>query len=314
MITFLVLQLVLPVVLLAWLALGPARSWLGLALQLLATVSLFAALHLAGLWLMPPWWAIWLYWLLLAAALPLALRNRPRRLLPTGIRAWAAAALCALLAAYAGWTAARAWAGRQVPAGRLVELRFPLRQGSYLVVNGGTNTSVSAHAHTLARATPGQRFYYGQSHAVDLVALNRLGLASSGFEPGAPERYSIFGHAVFAPCAGIVVQAAEDKPDMRVPLMDSRNMVGNHVLLRCRGADILLAHFRKGSLGVRPGQRVAEGQLIAAAGNSGNSSAPHLHIHAQEPGPPAAPFSGKPLPMSFGGRYLVRGDRVESRR
>ena len=303
-------QLILPLALLAWLLLRPARSWVGLGLQVLALVCLLTALHLSGLWLMPPWWAIWLYWLLLGAGVSLALRRKRVRAMPHGLFGWAAAALFAALAACAGWTAAQAWIGRQVPNRTRVELRFPLRQGSYLVANGGTDTSVSSHARTFARGTARQRLYYGQSHAVDLVALNSLGLPVPGFSPADPARYEIFGHAVLAPCSGIIVQEANDKPDMRVPIMDAENMVGNHVLLRCSDADVLLAHFRKGSVRVQSGQRVNEGQILGEVGNSGNSSSPHLHIHAQEPGPSGAPFSGKPLPMTFDGRYLVRGDRV----
>ena len=97
---------------------------------------------------------------------------------------------------------------------------------------------------------------------------------------------------------------------MQVPIMDKQNMVGNHVLLRCGAVDILLAHFRQGSVRVNPGQRVSLGDILGEAGNSGNTSAPHLHIHAQQPGPPEAPFSGRPIPMLFDGRFLVRGDRI----
>ena len=53
------------------------------------------------------------------------------------------------------------------------------------------------------------------------------------------------------------------------------------------------------------------GDLIAEVGNSGNSGEPHLHIHAQRPGPPAAPLGGEPLPITLGGRSPVRGDRIE---
>ena len=314
MTVLLVLQLILPMTLLAWLLVRPARSWVGLGSQVFALLCLLSALHLSGLWLLPPWWAIWVYWLLLAVGLALALRNKPMRAMPHRLLDWAGAALFAALAAYAGWTTVQAWTGRQVPDGAKVELRFPLRQGSYLVANGGTNTSVSSHARTFERATARQRLYHGQSHAVDLVALDRIGFPAQGFSPAEPGLYEIFGHAVRAPCEGIVVQAVNNKLDMRVPKMDAGNMVGNHVLLRCSDADILLAHFRRGSVRVRPGQRVAEGQIVGQVGNSGNSGAPHLHIHAQEPAPSGAPFSGEPLPMTFDGRYLVRGDRVGASR
>ncbi len=48
--------------------------------------------------------------------------------------------------------------------------------------------------------------------------------------------------------------------------------------------------------------------VLALQGNTGE---PHLHIHAQWPGPPGAPLGGDPLPISFDGRFLVRGVRIE---
>lgn len=45
----------------------------------------------------------------------------------------------------------------------MAELRFPLRSGPYLVVNGGTNTPLSSHARTLARPTPRQRLYWARA-------------------------------------------------------------------------------------------------------------------------------------------------------
>ena len=44
--------------------------------------------------------------------------------------------------------------------------------------------------------------------------------------------------------------------------------------------------------------------------NSGNTGEPHLHVHAQRPGPVGAPLGGDPLPLLFGGRFPVRGDRI----
>lgn len=53
---------------------------------------------------------------------------------------------------------------------------------------------------------------------------------------------------------------------------------------------------------------------MGLVGNSGNTGEPHLHIHAQRPGSAIAPLSGEPVPVRFGGRYLVRNDRVRADR
>jgi len=72
----------------------------------------------------------------------------------------------------------------------------------------------------------------------------------------------------------------------------------------------LLGHLRQGSVLAQAGERVAAGQPLGQVGNTGNSDEPHLHIHAQTPGPAGMPLGGEPLPMVLDGRYLGRGDRV----
>jgi murein DD-endopeptidase MepM/ murein hydrolase activator NlpD len=43
----------------------------------------------------------------------------------------------------------------------------------------------------------------------------------------------------------------------------------------------VLAHFQRGSVAVKAGDRVQRGQLLGKCGNSGNSSEPHLHYQLQ---------------------------------
>ena len=88
-------------------------------------------------------------------------------------------------------------------------------------------------------------------------------------------------------------------------------MAGNHVILDCGGVHVVLGHFQQGSVRVGVGDEVQRGTWLACVGNSGMSSEPHLHVHAQLPGTAGAPMAGDPLPMRFEGRFLVRGDRVE---
>lgn len=50
------------------------------------------------------------------------------------------------------------------------------------------------------------------------------------------------------------------------------------------------------------------GHSYRSVGNSGNTGEPHGH--AQRPGPATAPLGGEPLPIVFGGRFPVCGDRI----
>ena len=57
---------------------------------------------------------------------------------------------------------------------------------------------------------------------------------------------------------------------------------GNWVRLEHEdGSMAIYAHLQPGSVQVRPGQHVRAGELLAASGNTGYSSAPHLHFAVQ---------------------------------
>jgi hypothetical protein len=197
--------------------------------------------------------------------------------------------------------------GRQ-PHADPIDLAFPLNNGTYLVVNGGSHLLINAHLNTLK----GDRFraYRGQSFGVDLVRINRVGLRAPGWLPADPTVYVIFGDPVFAPCPGRVVVASDGAPDMPPPQPDRSHMAGNHVMLDCAGTWVLLGHLQRGTVAVHMGQIVKTGDYLGRVGNSGNTSEPHLHVHAQRPGTDAEPLSGDPVPIRLAGRYLARNDHV----
>src|SRR5690606_23023572 len=148
------------------------------------------------------------------------------------------------------------------------------------------------------------RAYRGQSYGVDLLKLGGYGTRASGLLPVDPAQYAIYGDAVYAPCAGRVVQVQDGAPDMSPPQPDRTRMAGNHVLLDCDGVHVLLAHLQLGTVRPRRSEWIDAGAVIGLVGNSGNSNEPHLHVHAQRPAPAGhEPLSGDPLPMRFDGRY-----------
>lgn len=308
MLVILGLQVVLPSLLLGWLWWRPLPSRLGLTVQVTALGVLIAALIIVGLWLALPFWLPYIYAVLLAVGAALALR-RPVHGLPMHWGEWLAMALFVASIGLVGAMLTEGIEGRTPPSGDVVDLAPPLRAGGLLVVNGGGTETINAHLMTLDPAVPRFRRYRGQSYAVDIVRLNGAGRTTSGLRPSDPAAYAIWGEPVFAPCSGRVVWARNDRPDMPVPLMDRTYLLGNHVILACGQAHVVLAHFRRGSLRVRPGEFVEVGDLLGTVGNSGNSQEPHLHIHAQRPSSAAEPIAGAPLPIRIGGRALVRNDR-----
>ncbi len=310
--TLLLLQLLLTLLVITWIALAPAASKLGCLSETVGTAAAVLGLALTGLWLFPTWWTPYVFAaLLLAQATRLWWRWRTLvSRLPSGWAAWFITVMFFSFGVWGAGQSARALAGHAQQAGAVVELAFPLKGGTYLVVNGGSNISINQHLMTLDSSIPRLQAYRGQSYGVDLVKLDEWGLRANGVLPPDPAQYNIYGEPVYAPCAGQVIVALNGLPDMQVPQTDRQHMAGNHVLLRCNSTDVLLGHFKPGSLKVSVGDTVDIGQVVGAVGNSGNTSEPHLHIHAQQRGTATEPISGSPLPMRLNRRFLVRNDRV----
>jgi hypothetical protein len=60
--------------------------------------------------------------------------------------------------------------------------------------------------------------------------------------------------------------------------------------------------MREGSVSVRPGQRVAAGDLLGLVGLSGKSEFPHLHFEVRRGNAIIDPFTGARAPGACGGR------------
>ena len=168
--------------------------------------------------------------------------------------------------------------------------------GTWTVANGGPDPDTS-HSWSI----PGQRFAY------DFVVTDERGKTHRG-DGRRLEDYYAFGAPVRAPADGVVVKAKDGRRDYARPgEMDPfvTNLLGNFVVIDHGGGEYsLLAHLRRGSVRVKPGDRVTQGQVVGEVGNSGNSSEPHLHFQVQDS--PHFLFSAS-LPVRFSGyRRLVR--------
>lgn len=150
-----------------------------------------------------------------------------------------------------------------------IVVRFPLNERA-LVGWGGDRLEANYHV-----IKPNERWAYDILIPPAEVKSNKL------------EDYGIFGARVMSPASGTVVSINNDEKDLVPGSDDFQSMAGNHIYLRLdeTGTFLVLAHLKKGSIKVKEGQHVNEGEFLAQVGNSGSSSEPHLHIHHQRQDP-----------------------------
>jgi len=174
-----------------------------------------------------------------------------------------------------------------------VVLEPPLRGAGWLAANALSNDA--DHRRTMVvvdgQARVAQRF------AIDFVRLDEQGRAFVG-DPQSNEAWVGFGAPVLAGADGVVVAAVDTLPDNTpgappaVPI-SLQTIGGNHVVVRLEdGSHVFYGHLKQGSVRVREGQSVTAGEVLGALGNSGQSDAPHLHIHVSD-GPSALGADGR---------------------
>lgn len=156
------------------------------------------------------------------------------------------------------------------------ELELPFDEEWYVFVGGRTHQD-GGH-HFITRGT-GQRYAYDVAIVID-------GSSFSG-DRSKNENHYCFGKPLNAPANGKII-AMENTIDDNYSSgtvndnINDSNLAGNYILIdHFNGEYSLLAHLKKGSVVVHIGDIVAKGQEIGQAGNSGNSTGPHLHYHLQ---------------------------------
>ena len=174
--------------------------------------------------------------------------------------------------------------------------RFELPfRGEWLVFWGGRTLGENYHA-----ASRAQRF------ALDLVMV-RDGRTHPDSST-ALASYYCYGQPILAPAPGVVVTAVDTLPDQAIGSRDAAHPGGNHVVIDHGNREFsLLAHMQPHSLRVKVGSHVKRGQLLGLAGNSGNTSEPHLHVHLMN-GPNMADADGLPMPFT---NYMIDGALID---
>ena len=122
------------------------------------------------------------------------------------------------------------------------------------------------------------------------------------------EDHRLWGKPVYAMADGTVDSWANEEPTNPSPPADLSPPVpveGNHLYIQHGPELVLYAHFQPGSLNgdlMVKGAPVKAGDFLGKAGNSGNSTGPHLHIHATKG---TAPWQGPPQPITFREIHVV---------
>ena len=167
--------------------------------------------------------------------------------------------------------------------------------------------------------SPSDHHRWSQSSEFALDAI-RLGVDKRAFKHDGQllEEFHAYGAAVRAAAAGVVVTAVDGigaaplkKPNETFNDFfskmsnrqsdffgdDPSKMSGNYVVVRHAGGEhSVYQHLQEGSVLVKPGEIVAQGQPLGRIGNSGNSLEPHLHFHVMA-GPD--PLRSRSVPVIF---------------
>ncbi|UTW58767.1 M23 family metallopeptidase [Kordiimonas sp. SCSIO 12603] len=182
---------------------------------------------------------------------------------------------------------------------------FPLKGDWYIAVG----PDVRGH----------HRWNVASEFALDIVKLGENGASFSG-STGKNTNYFAYGAPVRAVADGVIVgmksDVREDESLLRqtgesveaheersstaqteLLLQGADGIAGNYVIIKHKGGSYSqYAHLRPGSLRVKIGERVVQGDIIGEVGNSGNSSEPHLHFQVTD-GPDVLYARG--LPVTF---------------
>jgi murein DD-endopeptidase MepM/ murein hydrolase activator NlpD len=188
-------------------------------------------------------------------------------------------------------------------------------QGTWIVENSPARRIPSHGIHA-----------FGASHAIDFVKVHQ-GRTAPVWDwrtilTGEPvDRFYAFGQTIIAPAGGRVVSTQDGVSDLvarrsplaRIPYtltqasrarQGARGLAGNHIILDLGngGPYLVVAHLRRGTVAVRPGEAVVAGQPLGSCGNSGNSTQPHVHLQVMDH---ADPFAAAGVPIAFQ-NYWVR--------
>jgi Peptidase family M23 len=179
---------------------------------------------------------------------------------------------------------------------RLPEIGPPLAGKGWVALNG---CCAVAGVHRSTGLAVNGRIYFAQRLAIDWMRMDDAGRLVHG-DSSDVHNYSAYGAEILAVADGTVVSTLNNLDDQKPGTLPDpktitlENVDGNHVVLDLGdGLYAFYAHMQKDSVTVEPGERVRRGQVLGKLGNTGNTSAPHLHFHLMD-GPSVLGSNGLP--------------------
>lgn len=180
--------------------------------------------------------------------------------------------------------------------GTPVRIEPPLRGARWVAYNGPANDT----HHRRSWLSFAGRPLVPERFAIDFLRADADGNPVTG-DPADNTNYPGYGAEVVAVADARVVATRDGVPD-NVPAnrppknsLTADELGGNHVTLDLgQGRFVFYLHLRPGSVRVKPGDRVRAGQVLGQVGNSGNSTAPHLHFQVSD-GPSSLTSDGLPF-------------------
>ncbi len=195
----------------------------------------------------------------------------------------------------------------------VVRIQPPVRGGLWLAVNGLAN----ANHHRRSLAAWQGRLAVAQRYAIDFVKINTNGKLHGGDGKTNADHFCYGAEALAVADARVVsvhdgILEGAPHPDERAVEMTIDTVAGNTVALDLGdGRYAFYGHLQPGSIRVETGERVKGGQVLGLIGNSGNSSAPHLHFQVNSD---PQMFRSEGQPYLFGSFAIVDRDGVHKHR
>jgi len=162
-------------------------------------------------------------------------------------------------------------------------------EGAWTILNGGASKKLS-------HSWP----FINQRYAYDFVIMDDKGQTFEGDNKDV-QSYFCYEQNIIAPADGTVIKISNkhrnSKTTGKRARCDTSDPRGNFVIIQHAEKEFsLLAHLIPGSVTVKAGDEVKQGDVIGQCGNSGNTSEPHLHFQLQSS---KSFLTGAGLPISF---------------